>query len=87
MQRALAAKQKYVVVLMSDPAVFGVGIGAGDSPGTTAIVILVDQAKTPRLIPAQLDGIRTRVRRTKRFRAFNHCRPQSNNAETMVPLF
>jgi hypothetical protein len=85
MARAITAKQNHVDALMSDPAVFGVGIGTGDTPGTTAIVILVEQGKTPRPIPAQLDGVKTRVRYTQRFRAYDSCPQTRSETGRLLP--
>ena len=68
--RATAAKQNHVSALMSDPAVIGVGVTAGDVPGTAAVMILVEQGKVPRPLPSQVDGVPTKIRTVPRFRAF-----------------
>ncbi len=69
--RAAAVKDKHATELMADPAVIGVGIGASDdSPGEAAIVLYLEQGKPSGAIPAQIDGVRTKVIRTDPFRAF-----------------
>jgi hypothetical protein len=75
MDRAIAVKKAHVAALRSDPAVIGVGIGAGDNPGEASIVIFLDKEKAHRPIPASLDGIKTKVRNVKRFRAFDAACP------------
>jgi len=75
--RASAAKQAHLAFLMKIPAVFGVGVGAGDQAGQAAIVILVEQGKTVGAIPAQVDGIPTKVRVTKRIKALAGSCPAS----------
>ena len=69
--RATAAKDNHLSTLMSDPAVIGVGVTAGDVPGTAGVMIFVEQGKGHAPIPAQLDGIPVKVRAVPRFRAFN----------------
>ncbi len=69
--RAAAVEEKHAVSLMSDPAVIGVGVGrSADEPSSAALVIYVDENKPVRAIPAALDGVRTKVIRTDRFRSF-----------------
>jgi hypothetical protein len=88
MERALAAKKQHLAALRSDPAVIGVGIGAGDTPGEAAIVIFVNKEKTHRPIPATLDGIKTRVRLVKPFRAFGSpvCPADSHSSQGRISL-
>ena len=59
--RASAAKNRRAIELMQDPAVSGVGVGqSDDNPAESALVIFLNQQpKTP--IPAQIDGVRTKV--------------------------
>jgi len=68
--RAATAKRNHVAALMADPAIIGVGVGAGDSPGEAAIIVFADQAKSHRPIPATLDGVKTKVKSVERFHAF-----------------
>ena len=56
---------------MADPAIIGVGVGAGDAPGEAAIIVFADQAKSRMPIPATLDGVRTKVKNVERFHAFD----------------
>jgi hypothetical protein len=69
--RAATAKQNHVAALMADPAIIGVGVGAGDAPGEAAIIVFADQAKSHMPIPATLDGVRTKVKNVERFHAFD----------------
>jgi hypothetical protein len=70
--RATAVKTSQASRLMADPAVIGVGVGASDdSPGEAALVLYVEQGKTLGAIPAQINGVRTKIIRTDRFRAFD----------------
>jgi hypothetical protein len=67
--RATAAKDRHSVALMQDPAVTGVGVGQSeDNPAESAIVVfLKDQPRFP--IPAQIDGVRTKLVAGSDFRA------------------
>jgi hypothetical protein len=69
-QRALAAKESHVKELLSIPAVIGVGVGMGESSGEPAVVVFVEKGKKAGNIPAEVDGIKTRIHETKPFRAF-----------------
>ena len=67
--RALAQKESLAAALMKNPAIFGVGVGASnDSPGEAAIVLFVDTTKDF-VPPPVLNGVRTVIRRSERFRA------------------
>ncbi len=56
---------------MSDSAILGVGVGkSSDDRSQAALVIYVDKDVASRPIPTQLDGVRTKVIRTDRFRAY-----------------
>jgi hypothetical protein len=69
--RATAAKEKHASRLMSDPAILGVGVGrSGDDPSQAALVIYIDKNFASRTVPSQIDGVRTKVIRTDRFRAY-----------------
>jgi len=69
--RATAAKDKHVSRLMGDPAVLGVGVGASDdNPEEAAVVVFLEQGKSHAPVPVQLDGVRTKVVTTDRFRAY-----------------
>ena len=69
---------------MGDPAMIGVGVGASqDSLGEAALVLYIEKGRAAGAIPVQMDGVRTRVIRTDRFRAFGWnesatsiCRPK-----------
>jgi hypothetical protein len=69
--RATVIKEKHVIDLMSDPSVIGVGIGQSeDDRSNAALVIYVDKTRAYAPIPTQIDGLRTKVVRTDRFRSF-----------------
>jgi hypothetical protein len=56
--------------MMSDPAILGVGVGASnDNPEEAALVVFVEKGKSVS-VPAEIDGARTRVIATDRFRTF-----------------
>ena len=67
--RAIAAKNQHSIELMQDPAVTGVGVGqSDDNPAESAIVVfLKDQPRFP--IPAQIEGVRTKIVPGAAFRA------------------
>jgi hypothetical protein len=71
LDRATAVKERVAQTLMSDPALTAVGVGASaDEPGRAAIVIYV--SGTPlKPIPAEIDGVRTKVIYGSRFQAQN----------------
>jgi hypothetical protein len=69
--RAKAVKDRQADSMMSDPAILGVGVGASqDSPGESAVVVFVEQGKQV-TVPIEIDGVRTRIIETDRFRTFN----------------
>ncbi|MBZ5705052.1 MAG: S1 family peptidase [Acidobacteriia bacterium] len=71
--RARTAKNNHLAALIADPAVLGVGVGAGDDPGAAAVVVFVEKGKAHRPIPATLDGVKTKIRTVERFRALGSC--------------
>jgi hypothetical protein len=77
--RAAHAKKNHVAALMADPAIIGVGVGAGDRPGEAAIIVFADQAKSHRPIPKTLDGVRTKVKNVEAFHAFGVGACRTNN--------
>jgi hypothetical protein len=70
--RAEAAKRNHLAALTADPAVLGVGIGAGTTPGSAAIVVFVERGQVHRSIPPTLDGVTTRVRIVGPLHAFGN---------------
>jgi hypothetical protein len=69
--RARTAKQRHADELMSNPAILGVGVGASsDNTSEGAVVVFVEQGKSV-AVPADLDGTRTRVIVTDRFRTYD----------------
>lgn len=82
LQRAIATKEAHVKDLLSIPAVLGVGVGAGDTPGEAAIVVFVEKGRKAGAIPTEVEGVKTRIRETNRFRAFTPklaCPPDKND--------
>jgi hypothetical protein len=67
--RALDAKAKHVTSLMKIPAVIGVGVGAGDIQGQAAVILYVEKGRTAGALPSQVDGVPTKVRVVKPFKA------------------
>jgi hypothetical protein len=54
--------------LMSDPAIFGVGLSQSrDNPTEAALLVLVDISRAPKSMPATLGGLRVRYMRLHRF--------------------
>ena len=70
MQRANVVHAGHAKDLMRQPGVQGVGITSSvDSPGEAALMIFVIRGVTHPAIPVTIDGLRTRVRESSRFRA------------------
>jgi hypothetical protein len=69
--RAATTKKNHLAALMADPAIIGVGVAAGDSPGEAVIIVFADQTKLHGAIPATLDGVKTKVKSVEPFRAFD----------------
>jgi len=64
--------------LMKQSGVQGVGIGSSvDAPGEAALVLFLIRGAPHEPIPPVIDGLRTRVRESSRFRAgFGDAQPQ-----------
>jgi hypothetical protein len=70
MARAKVVHAAHVEALMRQAGVQGVGIGSSvDSPGEAALMIFTIIGVPQDPIPAVIDGLRTRVRESTRFRA------------------
>ena len=70
MARAKVVHTAHVDALMKQAGVQGVGIGSSvDSPGEAALMIFTIRGVPHDPIPAVIDGLRTRVRESSRFRA------------------
>jgi hypothetical protein len=62
---ATMVKERHERDLMAQPAILGVGVGADDqNPNEAVIVVLLEEGRSHRPIPAELDGVRVRVIRT-----------------------
>jgi hypothetical protein len=69
-QRAKVVHAAHADEWMQKPGIQGVGITASvDSPGEAALMIFVIRGAERPAIPAVIDGLRTRVRESSRFRA------------------
>src|SRR5260221_717493 len=70
MERAKAVHAAHVDEWMAQPGVQGVGItSSADAPGEAALMIYLIRGEKHNAIPAEIDGLRTRVRETSRFTA------------------
>ena len=68
--RAKAVHRAHVDEWMSKPGVQGVGIGSSvDSPGEAALILFLIRGVARDAISLTIDGVRTRVRESSRFRA------------------
>lgn len=76
LSRALAAKEAAEERLLLDDSIQGVGVGSSeDSASEPAVVVIVDQARYHGGVPDALDGVKTRVIRTDKIRAFGWNEP------------
>jgi hypothetical protein len=65
---ATAVEQSFAPHLMSDPAIFGVGVTQSlDNPAEAALLVLVDIGRNPQSMPATIGGLRVRYLRLHRF--------------------
>ena len=65
---ATAIEQNVAPQLMSDPAIFGVGVTQSmDNSAEAALLVLVDINRNPMSMPATIDGLRVRYLRLHRF--------------------
>jgi hypothetical protein len=70
MARAKPVHAAHAQELMSQPGVQGVGISSSlDAPGEAALMIFLVRGAAHNAIPPVIDGLRTRVRESSRFRA------------------
>jgi hypothetical protein len=68
--RAKSVHEAHAQELMSQRGVQGVGVGSSvDAPGDAALVIFLVRGAAHNSIPPVIDGLRTRVRESTRFRA------------------
>jgi len=69
-ERAKAVHTTHVDELIKQPGVQGVGVTSSvDAPGEAALMIYLIRGERHNVIPAVIDGVRTRVRETSRFTA------------------
>jgi hypothetical protein len=62
MQKAAATRDFYAGQLLKNPYVHAIGVSTSlDHPGEAAVLLVVDAGMPKSALPAQLDGIRTRI--------------------------
>jgi hypothetical protein len=72
---------------LADPAVISVDVGRSDDhPGEAAIVLYLEHGKQHGKIPAEVDGVRTKVIFQKRFTAQNVAPQAGDVLQTGQPL-
>ncbi len=70
LERAKAVHAAHAAELLKQPGVQGVAItSSADAPGEAALMIFLIRGEKHNAIPAEIDGLRTRVRETSRFTA------------------
>ena len=70
LERAKTVHAAHVQELLKNPSVVGVGITSSvDSPGEAALMIYVKRGTAQSVFPAEIDGLRTRLRETGPFLA------------------
>jgi hypothetical protein len=66
--KAKSVEEQVAPRLMSDPAIFGVGVTQSeDDPAEAALLVLVDIGRSPRAMPATMGGLRVRYMKLHRF--------------------
>lgn len=69
LHRAVQAKENNKRQLFDDPAVQGVGVGVNEA-GEAVVVVYLEEGRAEKFVPEFVDGVRTKVIRTDRFRAY-----------------
>ncbi len=82
--RVAAVKQAHESDLMADPAVIAVGIGA-DERNSAVITVYVETGHMHGAIPAELEGVPTRIISTDRIRAYGWNERQSQAVTNSCP--
>jgi hypothetical protein len=83
---AIATEQSVASRLMSDPAIFGVGVTQSlDNPSEPALLALVDIGRNPQSMPATIGGLRVRYLRLHRFHT-TRARDTEGNAASACSL-
>jgi hypothetical protein len=85
-ERATITKRTHVESLMKTQGVIGVGVGMSDQSGKAAIVVILERDKPHGIIPKQIDGIPTKIRTSKRFKALAGSCPASYIAGSRTSL-
>ncbi len=67
-QRATAVRDRHSVELLANPAVAAIGVGPSlDSPNEAAVLVFVQKGVTRNPVPAELEGVRTRIMERENF--------------------
>jgi hypothetical protein len=88
MERAKVVWTNHKDELLKNPNVLGVGISSSvDSPGDAALLVYVKHGVAHDFVPAEVDGLRTRIRETGKFTAGRDSdRPTSNGCKVHALL-
>jgi hypothetical protein len=79
-QRAKQVHSVHAPALLKQSGVQGVGISPSlDSSGEAALMVFLVRGVTHNVIPPVIDGVRTRVRESSRFRAINGAAPSTRS--------
>lgn len=80
-EHAAYVKERHADDLMRDDAIMAVGVGTSDeNESEPAIVVVVEQGRAHKDIPAFLDGVRTKVILTDKIRAYGWNEPAGSCA-------
>jgi len=80
-QSVMAIQNRHTARLMADPEVIGTATGLTDN-GRPAVLVLVTSEKAARGVPAELDGVPTRVLHTDPIHAFKPSKPPAEEDPT-----
>jgi len=85
--RAKTVQASNVSALMKQPGIQGVGItSSANAPGEAALVIFVIRGVDRNAVPASIDGLRTRIRESSRFKAGYSEGGKSPSCRTEAPV-
>jgi hypothetical protein len=79
MLRSTAAKNRHAAALLAQAGIIGIGVGMSkDSPAESAVIVYLELGTSQEAIPTELDGVRTRLIATDRFRNYGWGRETRN---------
>lgn len=83
LERARVVHDAHAGEQLAQPGVQGIGISSSlDAPGEAALMIFLIRGAAHNAIPPEIDGVRTRVRESSRFKAGVHNGPQRSACGT-----